>query len=289
MAVPTSSSSVSRPSSLLAYGDQGGQQVVLGAAAFVRDKIGQQPVQTGQCRAVLGRGHPERMGRPAADVQVVLLGDVEEFGDDRGRQWCVEHLDEVGLARRRQRVDQVVGDLLDARRQFSRTAWSEGGRGQSAQTGVLGRVGLHHPRAEPDRGFVEDVAGGGQGIGGGRGVLEQGGVGRRLPGQVVADDHPALQSEVELGRMDGPEPPQPGVPRGSVRLEGGIDDHLAVLVRAFLMAVQDVSLPFRRSGRRHENEPRAVRVQPADPRTDTFEGHARCACPSNAGELSCHC
>ncbi|MGW4138293.1 hypothetical protein ACWELV_16070 [Streptomyces mirabilis] len=41
MAVPTSSSSVSRPSALLAYGDQGGQQVVLGAAAFVRDKIGQ--------------------------------------------------------------------------------------------------------------------------------------------------------------------------------------------------------------------------------------------------------
>ncbi|MFD7606042.1 hypothetical protein ACFWAN_37265 [Streptomyces mirabilis] len=181
MAVPTSSSSVSRPSALLAYGDQGGQQVVLGAAAFVRDKIGQRPLQTGQCRAVLGRGHPERMGRPAADVQVVLLGDAEEFGDDRGRQWCVEHLDEVGLARRRQRVDQGVGDLLDARRQFSRTAWSEGGRGQSAQTGVLGRVGLHHLPAEPDRGFVEDVAGGGQGIGGGRGVLEQGGVGRRLP------------------------------------------------------------------------------------------------------------
>jgi len=107
---------------LVAYGDQGGQQVVLGAAAFVRDKISQQPVQTGQCRAVLGRGHPERMGRPAAEVQVVLLGDAEEFGDDRGGQWGVEHLDDVGLARRRQRVDQVVGDLLDARRQFGRTA-----------------------------------------------------------------------------------------------------------------------------------------------------------------------
>lgn len=59
-------------------------------------------------------------------------------------------------------------------------------------------------------------------------------MGQRLLGQVVADEHPASRTEVELGRVDGAELPEPGVPCGGVGLEGVIDDHLAVLVRAVL-------------------------------------------------------
>ncbi|MGW2712002.1 hypothetical protein ACWC4J_23895 [Streptomyces sp. NPDC001356] len=75
----------------------------------------------------------EGLPRPAAEVQVVPVRDAEDFGDDRRGQRGVEGLDEVQLARRRHRVDQEVGDPLDATGEFGRTAGvkaAEAGRGR---------------------------------------------------------------------------------------------------------------------------------------------------------------
>lgn len=72
---------------------------------------------------------------------------------------------------------------------------------------MLRRIGVEHVIDESDPGLVEDEPGGGELFGGGCRVLEQGRMGQCLPGQVVADDHPASQAAVVFGPVERAERP----------------------------------------------------------------------------------
>ncbi|GAA2195965.1 hypothetical protein GCM10009787_28230 [Streptomyces bangladeshensis] len=84
------------------------------------------------------------------------------------------------------------------------------------------------------------------------------------------------------GLADLPQPIEAG---GGVRLEGVIDGHLAVLVRAVLRGLTGLSLSDGPAGQVAVG--RASRAPRARPRADTPKGHARRgACPSGAVGLS---
>ncbi|MET9144837.1 hypothetical protein [Streptomyces sp. NPDC004042] len=216
------------PVVLVAYGDQGGEQVVAGGAPLVLDEAAQQGVQARQRGAVPGVGHLERERGPAAEVLAVFLRYAEEFRDHGDREGRGERLDEVGLARGRESVEQVVGDLLDAWGESGGTARGEGAGDEAAQPGVLGRVRLQHLGAQADLGPVEQETGRLEGLGGRCRVLQKCRVGQCLPGQVVPDDQPAVQSRGEPHGVDGAQGPQPFVVPWCVRLELGAEHHPAV-------------------------------------------------------------
>src|SRR3989442_10669266 len=56
--------------------------------------------------------------RPAPEPVAIGDGYAEQLGDDCDRQWEGELVDEIHLAARLDRVDQLVGDLLDTRAQL---------------------------------------------------------------------------------------------------------------------------------------------------------------------------
>ncbi len=76
-----------------------------------------------------------------AEGRPVDLGHAEQFADDGERQRVGERLHQVGAAVREHRVEQLVGDLLDARPEGLHPACGELAGDQRAQPGVLRRVG----------------------------------------------------------------------------------------------------------------------------------------------------
>jgi hypothetical protein len=60
------------------------------------------------------------------------------------RQWVGERVEQVDLRRAGHRVEQLAGDLLDARRELLDAAAGERPGDQPAQPGVIRRVAVEH-------------------------------------------------------------------------------------------------------------------------------------------------
>ncbi|MFD1274607.1 hypothetical protein ACFQ51_32650 [Streptomyces kaempferi] len=86
----------------------------------------------------------EGLGRPGAERGAALLRHAQQFRDDLDGKRAGERPDEIGGAQRRHRVGEALGDLRDARPQRLDPGPGERGRDQTAQPGVVGRVGVEH-------------------------------------------------------------------------------------------------------------------------------------------------
>ncbi|MDQ4103863.1 MAG: hypothetical protein M3186_09200 [Actinomycetota bacterium] len=84
------------------------------------------------------------MNLAALELRAVLRRHAEQLANHGERQRAGERVDRVDHCGRSHRVDQLIGDLLDTRRELLDAAPGEGGRDQPAQPSVVRRVAVEH-------------------------------------------------------------------------------------------------------------------------------------------------
>ena len=140
----------------VAGGDQPAHEVVAESSPFCLDERAQHRhdvVGCGLGQCVLGRrrrGDEQRAEAPPQWLPVVF-GHAEQLADDGERQRERESCDEIDPrvgSRSGHLVEEVVHDGLHLRAELFDSAGCEGGRDETAQSAVIGRVDAEHVAGE---------------------------------------------------------------------------------------------------------------------------------------------
>lgn len=163
---------------------------------------------------------PDHHPCPVAEVVLVLARDTEKVADRVDGEGEGEVVNEVGLALRREAVDEVVSQLLDTRRECGDAPRSERLGDEAAKPGVIRRVDVEQMGHQigaalaGDSGFAFAL----RVLGVVLGILRQPTVREGLAGIGIAGHQPCFDAARQLGPMDGGVLTEPGV--GRIRVGG---------------------------------------------------------------------
>ena len=159
----------------------------------------------------MSQHHP----RPVPEVVLVLAGDAEQIADRVDGEWEGELVNEIGAASFRELVDELVGQLLYARREFRHATRGERLGHEPPEPCVVRRIDIEQMSHQLGLALTGDTRLA-LGVGGFvvvSGVLAEPLISESLLGIRVPGDQPGLYSAREAGLVHGGVLAEPGVRR----------------------------------------------------------------------------